>query len=78
MENEAHDLIHELPEHRQRIHELKMEDNHFRRLFDDYHETNKEIHRIEQGVENHADDYTENLKKKRLTLKDQLLQTILA
>ena len=78
MENEAHDLVHELPEHREKIHELKISNNHFRKLFDKYHDTNKEIHRIEQGVENHADDYTETLKKTRLSLKEELLKTILA
>lgn len=72
MENEPHDLAHEFPELKDRIHELKTSDAHFQRLFNDYHEVNREIHRIEQGVENHADDYTEDLKKKRLALKDEL------
>jgi uncharacterized protein YdcH (DUF465 family) len=31
-----------------------------------------QIVRIEEGVENTADDYLEELKKKRLNLKDQL------
>lgn len=78
MENEAHDLVHELPEHKDKIHELKIGNNHFRRLFDEYHTVNKEVHRIEQGVETPADEYTEKLKKQRLHLKDQLLKTILA
>jgi len=38
MLGEKHDLIHELPEHRERIHDLKMNDHHFARLFDEYHE----------------------------------------
>lgn len=78
MENETHDLIHELPEYKEKIHELKVSDNHFRKLFDEYHDANKEIHRIEQGVDNHADDYTEGLKKKRLNLKDELFEIITA
>ncbi len=76
MHNEAHDLIHELPEYKDKIHELKLSDNHFRKLFDDYHVANKAIHRIEQGVEAHGDDYVEDLKKKRLHLKDSLFQLL--
>ena len=72
MENEPHDLIHEFPEHKALIHELKMSDNHFRGKFDEYHEVNKEIHRAEQGVDAHSDEYMEEIKKKRLELKDAL------
>ena len=36
MLTEKHDLIHELPEHREKIHELKMNNNHFARLFEEY------------------------------------------
>lgn len=77
MINEKHDLVHELPEHRDAIHKLKMTDNHFARLFDEYHEADHEIHRIETGVENTSDDYLEDKKKKRLKLKDELYSMIL-
>jgi len=76
MLNEKHDLVHELPEHRDTIHKLKISDNHFARLFEQYHETDHEIHRIETGVENTSDDYLEEIKKRRLNLKDQLFQMI--
>ena len=69
---ERHSLAKELPEYRDQIHTLKMNDNHFARLFDEYHVMDHEIVRIEEGVENTADDYLEELKKKRLHLKDQL------
>lgn len=72
MQNEAHDLVHEFPEYRDAIHQLKTTDNHFARLFDEYHTINREIHRIEQGVENTSDEYAETQKKKRLALKDEL------
>lgn len=67
-----HSLVNEFPEYKEKIHGLKMNDHHFQRLFDDYHLTDKEIHRIETGAENTSDDYLEELKKKRLALKDQL------
>ena len=76
MQGEKHDLLHEFPEHRDRIHELKMTDHHFARLFEEYHKIDHEIHRIEQGVENTADEYLEGLKYKRLHHKDQLLAII--
>lgn len=76
MLNEKHDLLHELPEHKDVIHKLKMNNNHFSKLFDEYHETDHEVHRIETGVENTADEYLEERKKKRLFLKDQLFQMI--
>ena len=72
MNIERHSLAKELPEYRDQIHTLKMNDNHFARLFDEYHVMDHQIVRIEEGVENTADDYLEELKKKRLKLKDQL------
>ena len=76
MLGEKHDLIHELPEHRDTIHELKMNDRHFARLFEEYHDVEHEVHRIENGVENTSDEYLESRKKLRLHLKDQLYQMI--
>ncbi len=69
---EQHDLHHEFPEHYDRIHELKINNSHFARLFEEYHTINREILRIEEGVENTTDEYLEELKKKRLLFKDKL------
>jgi hypothetical protein len=76
MLNEKHDLVHELPEHRDTIHELKMNNQHFSRLFEEYHETDHEIHRIETGITNTSDEYLHERKKMRLQLKDELFQMI--
>ena len=76
MLTEKHDLLHEFPEHRERIHELKMSNAHFARLFDEYHDVDHEVHRIETGVENTSDDYLEGRKKVRLYLKDELYRMI--
>ncbi len=72
MSLEKHDLVHELPEYRDAIRELKMNDRHFAKLFEQYHDLDHEVHRIEQGVETPSDDYVEQQKKQRLHLKDQL------
>ncbi|MBV1913887.1 MAG: DUF465 domain-containing protein [Pseudomonadales bacterium] len=76
MSVEKHDLIHELPEHRDRIHQLKLENKHFARLFEQYHDVDHEVRRIETGVENTSDDYLEERKKVRLQLKDELFRMI--
>lgn len=73
---EKHDLHHEFPEYYDRIHELKTHDSHFARLFEEYHDLNREIFRIEEGIENTTDEYLEELKKKRLLHKDKLYSMI--
>lgn len=78
MLGEHHSLIQEFPEHREKIHQLKTSNAHFARLFDEYHDVDKHIYRIEEQIETVSDDYAEELKKKRLSLKDQLYQMIIA
>lgn len=73
---EKHDLLHELPEHQEAIHELKMTNAHFARLFEEYHDTDKEVHRIEEQIETPSDEYTQERKVRRLALKDELLKMI--
>ena len=75
---EKHDLLHEFPEHKDVIHNLKAKDAHFAKLFDEYHELDHEVHRIEQGSENTSDTYLEDRKKQRLLLKDKLYAMIKA
>lgn len=76
MLGEKHDLIHELPEHKERIHELKTSNAHFAKLFDKYHDVDHQVKRIEEGIETPSDDFTEELKKERLHLKDELFNMI--
>ena len=72
MFGEKHDLIHELPEFKDRIHELKSNDTRFAKLYDEYHELDNQIRHIEEGIENTEDLYLEELKKKRLQHIDEL------
>ena len=74
---DKHDLIHEFPEHKETIHVLKTTNNHFARLFKEYHTIDKEVHRIEENVETPSDSYTNERKSNRLKLKDELHQLIL-
>ncbi|WP_100639272.1 YdcH family protein [Marinobacter salexigens] len=73
---EKHDLAHDLPESKETIHTLKTSDQHFAKLFETYHDLDHEVYRIEQGVETTSDEYLEEQKKKRLSLKDQLYAMI--
>lgn len=76
MKLEKHDLHHEFPEFHDAIHALKVSDAHFAALFDQYHQINREVQRIETGVENTSDAYLEQRKKERLHLKDTLHQQL--
>jgi len=69
---EPHDLHHEFPELGDKIRELKMGNTRFSKLFDEYDDVVKELHRIEMAIETPEDNYVEMLKKKRLMLKDEL------
>lgn len=72
MSHVPHELAEEFPEYKERIHELKMSNAHFLRLFDTYHEVNREIHRAEAAGLNITDEHYEDLKKMRMALKDDL------
>ena len=72
MTHTPHELADEFPEAAEKIHRLKMESAHFARLAEQYHHVNREIHRIEAEVEAASDARTEDLKKERLLLKDEI------
>ena len=72
MSHVPHELAAEFPEFKDRIHDLKTSDAHFRRLFDAYHEVNREVHRAEAAGLNISDDHYEEIKRKRMALKDDL------
>ena len=72
MFGERHDLPHEFPEHRDLIEKLRADDAEFARLYQEYDALDDEILKIEQNVEPVSDAYAEELKMKRVHLKDQL------
>tara|TARA_R100001129_G_scaffold178552_1_gene154469 strand:- start:711 stop:953 length:243 start_codon:yes stop_codon:yes gene_type:complete len=67
-----HELAEEFPDAADRIHELKQTDAHFARLADEYHELNRQIHRIETDIEPASDAFQTRLRKQRMTLKDEI------
>ena len=76
MLGEKHDLVHELPEYKERIHDLKVTNKHFANQFEKYHDIDHAVLRAEGGMENTSDEYLGELKKKRLALKDELFAMI--
>lgn len=76
MHNEQHDLVHELPEYKDKIHEMKINNAHFARLFDEYHALNRDVIRMEMDIEPTSDAHLTELKKQRLHLKDELLSML--
>ncbi len=72
MGHTPHELAAEFPEHTEKMHTLKDSDAHFARLFEDYHEINRAVHRAETNVEP-LDDLAEGaLRKERAALKDEI------
>jgi len=72
MSHTPHEIAAEFPEKAAKIHALKLSNAHFARLAEEYHEVNRQIHRMETNVEPVSDDTLETLKKQRLHLKDQI------
>ncbi|MBI2469617.1 MAG: DUF465 domain-containing protein [Planctomycetes bacterium] len=76
MQHEHHDLIHEFPEYREQIHNLKTTNEQFRELFDAYHKIDREVYRVENNIEPRAAVALEELKKRRLAIKDELFRIL--
>lgn len=72
MSNTPHELAEEFPEHVDAMHRLKGDNAHFAKLFDAYHEVNRAVHRAETDVEPTDDAHMEELRKRRLALKDEI------
>ena len=73
MSNAPNDLAEDFPDKRDRIHQLKTSDNRFARLYDEYNELNRTIHRVETRVEPQTDEAEEELKRRRLQIKDEIM-----
>ena len=72
MSHTPHELAEEFPEHVDKMHRLKTENAHFSKLFDEYHEINRAVHRAETNVEPTDDFQMETMRKQRLLLKDEI------
>jgi len=71
-----HPLLKEFPEHRETIQWLKVSDEQFRTKFDEYHQADDKICRIEEEIDFATDQETDELKMRRALLKDQLYRQL--
>ena len=71
-----HPILREFPEHRETIKRLKAGSDQFRRFFEEYHTLDEAIYRIEEEIEFATDQETDELKKRRAWLKDQIYHAI--
>lgn len=69
---QKHDLLHEFPEKKEKIHELKISNTHFKKIFEEYHDVDHKIHSIETGATATTDEHLNELRLKRVNLKDTL------
>jgi uncharacterized protein YdcH (DUF465 family) len=71
-----HPFVTEFPGHRETIRTLKLADVKFRQMFEEYHQLDDEICRIEEDVEFATDQQIDELKFKRAKLKDALYTAV--
>lgn len=74
---EPHTLARDFPEFKERLHELKS-DAHFSRLQHEYETLDRQICRLEEGIEHASDEEIEHLKMRRVRLKDELYALLTA
>ena len=75
---EHHRFADEFPEFAEAIHALRVGNFEFARLLKAYDETDDEVYRIEAQIETPSDAYTEELKIRRVHLKDRLYAMVQA
>ncbi|MBL1240234.1 MAG: DUF465 domain-containing protein [OCS116 cluster bacterium] len=72
MAHTPHELHDDFPELAEKMHQLKTSDPHYAGMADEYHEINREIHRLENGDEHLSHFDEEQIRKKRMVLKDEI------
>ena len=72
-----HPLVVDFPEHKETIQVLKLNNAHCKHLLEQYQTVDEEIVRIETELEPASDARTEQLKRRRLQLKDELMALVL-
>lgn len=76
MSHTPHELAEEFPEYAEKMSKLKGSDAHFSKLFDEYHDINRAIHRAETNVEPTDQFHEGEMRKKRGSLKDELYRIL--
>jgi uncharacterized protein len=67
-----HNLTTDFPEFTEKIHDLKVHNAHFKKLFESYDELDHEIYRIETDTEPSSGATLNQLRTERVRLKDEI------
>ena len=76
MHVDHHPLMNDFPELRSELQALRMNDNHFARLAEEYEVLDKRICRIEDGIELLDDAALGQLKTERVQRKDEIAELL--
>ena len=77
MHVEHHDLDHEFPKLHNVMEDLRSQNYRFRTMFDEYNRLTDEIERLEEADIPVSDFTIEDMKKKRVRLKDQIYHMVI-
>ncbi len=69
---QPHDVEHEFPEYKDVLHKMKSEDSRLAELVEEYERLNADIVDIEENDKPFQDFEFEEMKKRRLMLKDRI------
>jgi uncharacterized protein YdcH (DUF465 family) len=72
MQGHHHTIGEEFPEYKEQIHTLKISNAHFQSLVTKWEEIDKKIARAESRIELMSEEQEEQLRRNRLTLKDEI------
>lgn len=72
MSHTPHELAQEFPNDVEKMQRLKQDNAHFAKLFDEYHDVNRAVHRAESLVEPTDAAHETELRQQRARLKDEI------
>lgn len=78
MSDTIHHLHDEFPEHAERMVALRSADDAFARLYDEYHEINRQVIAAETLESPTEHFHEEDMKKQRAYLKDEIYRMLTA
>lgn len=72
-----HQLVIDFPEFAEKIHTLKMENAHFKKLFENYDELDHAIFNIESDAQPKSDEVLNKMRIERVKVKDEIYQFLM-
>jgi uncharacterized protein YdcH (DUF465 family) len=72
-----HQLAIDFPEFAEKIHNLKMENAHFKKLFESYDELDHAIYNVETDTQPKSDDVLNKMRIERVRVKDEIYQFLI-